>query len=129
MRVMLLIYNNEATTADWSGPQGPRFQAAHRTLIHELTSRAELVQSSEIAPGDALAVTRRQGAVLVNAVEHTGADWLGGYYLVDVHDVARAIEITARLPEITSSYVEVRHVPTAPTPIRRRARTSVRSLC
>ena len=113
MRIMLLIYNNDATAAEWSGPRGPELQAAHRTLLDELAASGELVQSSELAPEDACVVVKRPDSpITVDPVAtDSGVDRLGGYYLVDVPSRERAIEIASRLPEIRTSYVELRHVP------------------
>lgn len=108
MKYMLLIY------ADSTGSADP---AARQKLMDEYTAFSQsIVDSKELVAGDPLhgpetatVVRLRQGQLsttdgpYVETKEH-----LGGYYVVDVNDLDRAIEIAAQIPDARTGGIEVR---------------------
>lgn len=111
MQYMLLIYNNDETEAAWSGPERGEFQATHRDLIEEITLSGELVSTRELDQESARVVRVPDGNPIVTDGPFAETkEYVGGYYLVDVTDEARAVELAQRLIEARTSLVEVRRV-------------------
>ncbi len=110
MKYMLLIYTDPAAYSDPS--------AAQKMLDEYLVFTNAIVESGEFVSGDPLQgpetatmVRTRNGQVtstdgpFVETKEH-----LGGYYVVDVKDLDRAIEVAAQIPDSRTGGVEVRPV-------------------
>jgi hypothetical protein len=111
MQYMLLIYGNEEAWNDLATNGQEALDAAHREVFAELTASGELVLSNELNPTDAKVVRRTDDRLLVTDGPFTESkEMIGGFYLVDVDTLDRAIEIAARLEETTFSQVEVRAV-------------------
>lgn len=110
MRFMVLIYNNHATVADMDGPGAERFDETHKTLIDELSRSGELVGTAPLDHVGRL-VRRREDSLSVTDGPFTeGIEFIGGYYLIEVVDEARAVAIAGRFRETDTSLVEVRRV-------------------
>jgi len=111
MKYMLLIYTNPET---W--PTDPAEQQA----VHEayMTFTEKILASGEMAGGDQLAPTESATTVRVRD-GRTGAsdgpfaetkELLGGYYIVDVPDLDRAIELAGQIPDAATGSIEVRPI-------------------
>ncbi|RXZ73165.1 YciI family protein [Agromyces albus] len=111
MQYMLLIYGNEEAWNDLETNGKDALDAAHREVFAELTAAGELVLSNELSPADAKVVRRTDDRLLVTDGPFTESkEMIGGFYLVDVANLDRAIEIAGKLEETTFSQVEVRAV-------------------
>lgn len=111
MRYLLMIYNNDETLADFMGPGQEDFDAAHAALIGELTERGELVLTDALDEDDAKVVRVRDGAAIVTDGPYAETkEFVGGFYLIDVADEARALEVARRLREAGTSLIEVRRL-------------------
>jgi hypothetical protein len=111
MKYMLLIYGNDEAWNEMSEHGRDALDAAHRELLADLTASGELVLSNELSTQDAKVVRRTDDRVLVADGPFTESkEWVGGFYIVDVEGVDRAVEIAGRLEEATFSAVEVRAV-------------------
>lgn len=112
MRYLLLIYNNDQTNAEFATPEGEAaIGAAHGELVRELQASGEFLDINELDQTDAKVVRTRGGTRLVTDGPFTEAkEFVGGFYLVDVADEARAVDIAARLGEARTSLIEVRRV-------------------
>jgi hypothetical protein len=111
MKYMLLIYGNDDAWSQMSEQGRNALDAAHRELLTDLTASDELVLSNELSTQGAKVVRRTDDRVLVADGPFTESkEWVGGFYLVDVAGVDRAVEIAGRLEETTFSAVEVRAV-------------------
>jgi hypothetical protein len=115
MKYMLLIYSDPST--------GPADAAAGEKLMGEYMSfTQEIRDSGEMVAGDPLqgADTATAVRVRLGKVGTTDGPYaetkehLGGYYIVDVKDLDRAIEIAARIPDARSGTIEVRPVMETP---------------
>ena len=111
MKYLLLIYGNHE---GWNalGEDRGALDAAHRSVIDELTASRELLDSNEL-DGLHSAVVRRDASDAVLVTEGPfveGREIVGGYYLVDCVSQDRAVEIAARLEETRYSLVDVRPV-------------------
>lgn len=115
MRYLLMIYNNDETVADFDGPGAERFDAVHRSLIEELSANGELVDTNPLSHTGKV-VRRREGTPEVTDGPYAETkEFVGGYYLVDVVDEERAVEVAARFREADTSLVEVRRIESAST--------------
>ncbi len=117
MKYLVLIYHNAESRAAWDG-----FSDDERAvgLRHYATLNSHLVASGELVAAEALAdpsMGRRVGVVDGRTTSTDGPfaeakEQLAGFYLVEVEDEARAIEIAGRIPEAGLGLVEVRPIMT-----------------
>jgi hypothetical protein len=109
MKHMLLIYGNEEAWNDLEANGRDALDAAHRQLLDDLADSGELILSSELSTTDAKVVRRTGDELLVTDGPFTESkEMIGGFYIVEVESVDRAVEIAGRLEETTFSQVEVR---------------------
>lgn len=111
MKYMLLIYGNEPAWDDLATNGQEALDAAHRAVFEELEKSGELVLGNELSTTDAKVVRRNSDELLVTDGPFVEAkEIVGGFYIVDVANVDRAVEIAAKLEETTFSVVEVRGI-------------------
>jgi len=111
MNYMLLIYGNDEAWADLTANGREALDNAHRELLAELGASGELLLSNELDTTDAKVVRRDDERLLVTAGPFAETrEMVGGFYIVDVDTVERAVEIAGRLEETTFSLVEVRRM-------------------
>lgn len=110
MRYMILIYSSETSEAAIQHDVHDEFRTAHQRLIRELSAAGELVDTHELATDGANIVRTKDGLSIIDGPHSPAGEWVGGYYLVDVADRARAIEIAARFVEARYATVEVRRL-------------------
>jgi hypothetical protein len=109
MKYMLLIYGNEEAWNDLVTNGRDALDAAHRVLLADLTASGELILSNELSTTDAKVVRRTDDRLLVTDGPFIESkEIVGGFYIVEVEDVDRAVEIAGRLEETTFSLVEIR---------------------
>jgi hypothetical protein len=110
MKYMLMIFTDPAA---WTDP------AAVQTMHGEYMKFTEsIIESGELVSGEALQGTDTATAVQVRDGKVSTTDgpfietkeFLGGYYVVDVKDLDRAIELASQIPDSRSGTVEVRPV-------------------
>jgi len=113
MKFLLLIHNTadgDAAIESRLGAPGDR-DATHAAVIDELRASGELLDTAPLAYERTLV---RRGAAGVSAVTDgpfaEAREIVGGYYLVDVRDLDRAIEIAGRFVEADVVPVEVRAI-------------------
>lgn len=119
MRYLLMIYNNDVTWADFDGPGRAQFDASHGALIEELVANGELIETNALDQVDAKIVRTPDGSapVVTDGPYAETKEFVGGFYLIDVADEARAIAIAARLREADTSLIEVRRLVVDPADI------------
>ena len=111
MRYMILIHSNEAAEAVWRDGGRATLDATHAAIAEELTAAGELVDADELSLEDVAVVGRHAGAQVTTRGPFTeGSEWIGGYYIVDVADRARAVAIAERFAETAYSPVEIRRL-------------------
>jgi hypothetical protein len=109
MKYMLLIYNDPAT---WNPADGDKIMAEYMAFTQEI------LDSGEMVAGDPLQGTETATSVRVRNGKRTTTDGpfaetkevLGGYYIVDVKDLDRAVELAGKIPDSRTGSVEVRPV-------------------
>lgn len=111
MRYMILIHSNEAAEAVWSDGGAAELDAAHAAVFAELAASGELVDGNELGTEDVVVIGRHRGETVTSRGPFTeGTEWIGGYYIVDVVDRDRAVEIASRLAEVEHSPIEIRRI-------------------
>ncbi|MET0992059.1 MAG: YciI family protein [Lacisediminihabitans sp.] len=110
MQYMILIYTSAASAEAIQTEALDEFRAAHGFVIGELTASGELLDTHELSVPDAKIVRTREGLSITDGPYAEAAEWVGGYYLIDVANEARALEIAARFVEARLATVEVRRI-------------------
>ena len=117
MKYMLLINVDPS--------KGPPDPAEGRKITDEyMAFTTDIVDSGEMVHGEALQGTDTATTVRLRGGKVSSTDgpfaetkeYLGGFYLVDVKDLDRAIELAARIPDARTGTVEVRPVREMPAP-------------
>lgn len=116
MKYLVMVHSNARFQERWAAltpEERAEFGRGHAHLSDELAASGELVASEGLAdPLVARRVTRGSDGV-VTAGDGPFAEvkeHLAGFYLVDVVDEARAVEIAGQVPDAVWGLVEVRPV-------------------
>lgn len=110
MRYMISILTDDDARRQWRA-DGSVFHDAHRAVITELQESGELVDSNELDQDDATVIGTYRGEAITTRGPFTeGVEIVGGYYIVDVADRERAVEIAERLAEARFSPIEIRRL-------------------
>jgi hypothetical protein len=115
VKYLILIKSNP----EWAGAFAsftPEQQAEGMALYEQLF--ADLQESGELVDAEQLAAPETARVVSVGADGPVASDgpfieakeWFGGYYIVDVASLDRAVEIAGRLPEAQGGMVSVHPV-------------------
>src|SRR5262245_53081139 len=110
MKYMLLIYHDEVAWNALSESERQLLYKEYRELREQLQSRGQYLDGSQLqASTVATSVRVRNGEELVTdgpfAETH---EQLGGYFLVDVENLDRAIEVAKQIPSSRTGTIEVR---------------------
>jgi hypothetical protein len=115
VKYLVMIHSNPGFQERWEAlteAEREEFGPAHFRLSDALAASGELVASEGLAdPALGRRVTRRDGRTttgdgpFAEVKEH-----LAGFFLVDVADEARAVEIAGQVPDARWGLVEVRPV-------------------
>jgi hypothetical protein len=110
MKYMLMIYDNPDTRELFMSPEGQALLAEVDALMAKLEESGELVGGEALADPSNTRTVRVQDGVpvvtdgpLAEAKEH-----FGGYLIVDVRSIDRAVEIAAGWPSARFAPMEVR---------------------
>ena len=109
MKYMLLISGDPAT---YDPAQGEKITAEYMAFTRDIADSGELVAGEALQGTDTATTVRvRDGkrATTDGPFAET-KEVLGGFYLVDVKDLDRAIELAARIPGARTGSIEVRPV-------------------
>lgn len=109
MKYMLLIYADEQV---WTEAERQHCYGESTRLAHELKSNGQFLATSPLRPvSTATSVQVRDGKRIVTDGPFAETrEQLGGYFLVDAHDLDAAIEIAGRIPAARKGTVEIRPV-------------------
>lgn len=110
MKYLLSIYVSAESTATIERDFMPEFDAAHTWANTELRRTGELVDSAELSVRDARAVRTGDTTLVTDGPYTEGKEYVGGYYVVDVETIERAIEIAERFVESRFHPVDVRRM-------------------
>ena len=111
MKYMLLIHSDSSAWAD-DPAAGEKLHAEYGQFTQEILASGEMVAGDQLAGVDTATCVRvRDGRTtttdgpFAETKEH-----LGGYYVVDVADLDRAIQLAGRIPAARTGVVEVRPI-------------------
>ncbi|MET0725547.1 MAG: YciI family protein [Leifsonia sp.] len=112
MKYLILIKSNPewaGAFASFTPEQQAEGMAIYEKLFSDLQEAGELVDAEQLAaPETARVVTTSDaGTVSSDGPFVEAKEWFGGYYIVDVDSIDRAVEIAGRLPEATNGMVSV----------------------
>ena len=116
MKYLVLIYADEHAWES-ADPEGrAAMYKEYGVLAQELGGTGEMLGGDELAPtATATTVRVSDGERLVTDGPFAETkEQLGGYFLVDVEDLDRAIEIAARIPAARHGSIEIRPVADGP---------------
>jgi hypothetical protein len=110
MKYLLLIYLNEKRWSEIGEGEQQQIYAEFGKLREQLTSDGRYLGGSQLQPTETAASVRlRDGKELVTdgpfAETH---EQLGGYFLVDVSDLAEAVAVAKQIPIARTGTIEVR---------------------
>jgi hypothetical protein len=110
MRYMITISTDDDARRQWAADPSV-FDDAHRALFTDLAASGELVDGNELDQEDATVIGTYRGQPIATRGPFTeGTEIIGGYYIVDVVNRERAVEIAEQLAETRFSPVEVRRM-------------------
>lgn len=102
MKYLILVTANPAVTQHFAAlsddERRTEFQL-YWDIESDLEASGELIDSKAVDGDRQLVVTRGEAGPVASPAPADGSEVVTGYYLVDVADEARAVEIAARFPE------------------------------
>ena len=109
MKYMLLIYGDETALSE---PEREACYVESTQLAREIQSKGQYIAANPLYPtAMATSVRVREGRRLVTEGPFAETrEQLGGYFLVDAHDLDEAMGIAARIPMARKGTVEIRPV-------------------
>ena len=109
MKYMLLIYGDETALSE---PEREACYVESTQLAREIQSKGQYIAANPLCPtAMATSVRVREGRRLVTDGPFAETrEQLGGYFLVDAHDLDEAMGIAARIPMARKGTVEIRPV-------------------
>jgi hypothetical protein len=109
MKYLLLIYLDENALSDAEREECYRESTE---LAHDLSSKGQFLATAPLHPTPtATSVRVREGnRLLTDGPFAETREQLGGFFLVDTHDLDEALAIAARVPMARRGTVEVRPV-------------------
>jgi hypothetical protein len=114
MKFLIGMHINPAVLEALTPEEMAAIGEGHGRFIEALKESGELIVTQALVdPSQAAVVTVRNGQPAVTDGPFLEAkEYLGGFYLIDVEDKARAIELAAQIPDaaIDGLGVEVRQV-------------------
>jgi len=114
MKFLLLLHNNPAVLEALAPEDQQRLMDGHAAFIAAVQNSGELVVTQALADPAQTAVVRIHNGVpaVTDGPFVEAKEFLGGYYLVDVADRDRAIELAGQIPDasIEGLRVEVRQI-------------------
>ncbi|MDT7741413.1 MAG: hypothetical protein QOE59_491 [Actinomycetota bacterium] len=114
MKFLLVLHNNPAVLEALGQDEQQRLMDGHAAFIEATQTSGELVVTQALADPSQSAVVRvRNGVPVISDGPYLEAkEFLGGYYLVDVADRERALELAGQIPDasIDGLGVEVRPI-------------------
>ncbi len=110
MKYMLLIYPDPSAYA--APALGQKMMEEYMTFTQSIITSGEYVSGDALQGTDtATSVRLRNGQVSSTDGPYVETkELLGGYYVVDVKDLDRAIELAAQIPDSRTGGVEVRPI-------------------
>jgi hypothetical protein len=115
MLYLLLVYASEDAAPERGSPEEALMWAEYGTYAASAVAQGILVDGRAVLPSSTATTVRvREGETLTSDGPHaSGAEQIGGWYVVDVDNLDDAIEAAAKVPGARHGAVEVRPILTA----------------
>src|SRR5688500_14651285 len=112
MRYMLLVHHDEQAWTRVDAGERDKALAEAVKLTHELAAEGRYVDAAPLQPTTtATSVRVREGRRLVTDGPFAETrEQLGGYFLVEAHDLDEAMKIAERIPVAKYGTIEIRPV-------------------
>ena len=111
MKYLLSIFVSDESIATIERDLVPEFDEGHTWANTELRRTGEFVDSAELSIVDARAIRTTNGTPVVTDGPYTEAkEFIGGYYIIDVDTLDRAVEIAGRFVEARFHPIDVRRM-------------------
>ena len=112
MKYMLLVHHDEDSFQKRSEVERQSMLAESLALANQLHSRGQYLSAAPLHPtSETTCVQVRDGKRFVTDGPFAETrEQIGGYFLIDAHDLDEAVEIAARIPGARIGTVEVRPV-------------------
>lgn len=112
MQALLLIYSNEAAIQGMSEQRLTETMAAYRAFTEALQKEGVYLGSNRLRPTNTASTVRVENGKtnVLNGPYAETKEQLGGYFLIDVPDMAAAQAWAARCPGASIGHMEVRPV-------------------
>jgi hypothetical protein len=110
MQYMLLIHFEEPIWDEFSDAEHKQVLGEYMAVIDDLRCKGQFMSASPLHPTSAAtSVKVRDGRPIVTDGPFAETrEQLGGYFLIDVHDLDEALAVAKRLPGARYGTVEVR---------------------
>ena len=111
MKYMLLLAD-DPSAAPTTQADGEKVLADYMTFTQGIIDSKEMVAGDRLATVDAATSVRVRGGktATVDGPFAETKEHLGGFYIVDVSDLDRAIELAAKIPAAHTGVVEIRPI-------------------
>ncbi|HEY2458146.1 MAG TPA: YciI family protein [Candidatus Acidoferrum sp.] len=112
MQFLLLIYHQEANEEKMTESELGAMHQEYRELVGDLQSKKQYVGGNPLKPtSTATTVRLRDGKKLVTDGPFAETkEQLGGYFLVEAHNLDEAIAMAERIPAARTGSIEVRPI-------------------
>ena len=109
MKYLLMIYMNDATWESLSEAERNEVFSGHDEFIKAITESGEMVGTEALAnPSNSATVRVRDGVTVVTDGPYLETkEYLASWYLLEVENEQRALEIAAEIPAASLGQVEV----------------------
>jgi len=113
MKYMLLIHTDPSA---YDPAKGEAIHAEYFAFTQEILASGEMLSGEALQPAETATTVRvRSGkSSSTDGPYAETKEVLGGYYIVDVKDLDRALELAAKIPDARTGSVEVRPVQEMP---------------
>ena len=112
MKYMLMIYASEAQENAMTSADTQALMQAYTAYTEALASSGALLAGERLRPAESATTVRLKGGrtEVLNGPYAETREQLGGYYLLEVEDMAAALRWAARCPGAAHGIVEVRPI-------------------
>lgn len=112
MKYALLIYEDESTQPAPDSPEGMEIFQRYFSFTEDINDEGINEGGEALYPVAAATTVRVRGGELsvTDGPFAETKESLGGFYLIDVEDLDKAVEVAARIPGAETGSVEIRPV-------------------